>query len=421
MAGLRVAHYPGAVGVHREEIKQNIKENLFDQIVDGLTKPAADPVSTGKQIARDSKEIVFEGNLEEVNRFFIDNEWSDGLPIIPPTIERIEAFLKFTGRSPDEKIAVLPQANLVATPWNIAANGVMAGCRPEHMPLLLAAAEAIGEEHYNLNNIGTTWGVFPYLLINGPIVEQIGIACKGQLISKGPNPSLGRALGLIVRNIGGYRPGRNYMGTFGYPLALAFAESEENNPWQPFHVEHGFKSTASTVTAGATINWGWSPSPYSTTDRSAAQVTLEMLSSETVRKTSLGRLAEIGPKGMRNMITVLLSPPVAKSLADDGYSKQDIKEYIYENARVPLHELDWNSRYTHPDLLTVREKIEMGIYPKEYLVDPDELIRVVPSPDIIHIVVCGDPSRNRVMVLWTGYIQPVTKEVRLPDNWEQLL
>lgn len=416
-----MAHYPGALGVHLDEIKKNIKENLLDQIINGLTKPLGRPEQTGKKEAVAEAGIAYEGTLEEINQFFIEKEWSDGLPIVPPTPERVEAFLKYTDREPDETIAILPQANLAATPRNIAANAIMAGCRPEHLPLLIAAAEALGEDHYNLNNIGTTWGVYPYLLVNGPIVKQLNIACKGQLICKGPNPALGRALGLMVRNIGGYRPGRNYMGTFGYPLVFAIAENEDENPWEPFHVEHGFDRDASTVTAAATINWGWSPSPYSTADRSAAQVTLEMLSSEVVKKASLGRLAEIGPKGMRNMITFLLSPPVAKSLGDAGYSKQDIREYVYENARVPLRELDWNSRYTHPDLLSVNEKIEMGIYPEDYRVDPDALIRVLPSPDILHIVVCGDPSRNRLMVLWTGYIQPVTKEVKLPSNWEQLL
>jgi hypothetical protein len=409
------------LGVHLDEIRQNIKENLLDQIIDGLTKPLGSPEQTGKKEAVREAGIAHEGTLEEINQFFIEKEWSDGLPIIPPTPERVETFLKFTDQNPDETIAVLPQANLAATPRNIAANAIMAGCRPEHLPLLIAAAEALGEDHYNLNNIGTTWGVYPYLLVNGPIVKQLNIACKGQLICKGPNPALGRALGLMVRNIGGYRPGRNYMGTFGYPLVFAIAENEDENPWEPFHVEHGFTKNTSTITAAATINWGWSPSPYSTADRSAAQVTLEMLSSEVVKKASLGRLAEIGPKGMRNMITFLLSPPVAKSLGDAGYSKQDIREYVYENARVPLRELDWNSRYTHPDLLSVNEKIEMGIYPEDYRVDPDELIRVLPSPDILHIVVCGDPSRNRLMVLWTGYIQPVTKEVKLPSNWDQIL
>ena len=144
-----------------------------------------------------------------MNAFFKAREWTDGLPIVPPTRQRIEAFLRYTDRAPDEDVAILPQANLRAAPWTIAVNGVMAGCRPEDMPILLAAAEAIGDDRYNLNNIGTTWGIVPYLLVNGPIIKQLGIECTGQLISRGPTPAIGRALGLIIRNIAGYRPGRH--------------------------------------------------------------------------------------------------------------------------------------------------------------------------------------------------------------------
>jgi len=97
------------------------------------------------------------------------------------------------------------------------------------MPVLIAAVQAIGDENYNLNNIGTTWGVLPFLLINGPITKQLGIESAGQLISKGPNPALGRALGLIIRNLAGYRPGKNYMGTFGYPLVFALAKMREKS------------------------------------------------------------------------------------------------------------------------------------------------------------------------------------------------
>ena len=149
------------------------------------------------------------------------------MPIIPPTIEKVEAFLKYTDRAPDERIAVLPQANLQAVPWNIAANAVMAGCRPDSMPLLIAAVEAIADNTYNLNNIGTTWGVLPFLLVNGPAAERLGIENGGQLISKGANPAIGRALGLIIKNIAGYKFGRNYMGTFGYPMNFVIAENEE--------------------------------------------------------------------------------------------------------------------------------------------------------------------------------------------------
>jgi hypothetical protein len=418
--GLRVAAYPGAVGVHLDEIRSNIEENLFEQIVDGLTKHETDE-AIGVRKDYDSEEIVFKGTFEEVNEFFFSNEWSDGLPIVPPTVDTIERYLGFTDRSPDEKIAILPQANLVATPFNIAANAIMAGCRPEHMPLLIAAAEALGDEYYNLNNIGTTWGVYPYVLISGPIVRQLDIPCEGQLISRGSNPSLGRAVGLIIRNIGGYRPGKNYMGTFGYPLVFAIAENEKENPWEPFHVEQGFDRSTSAVTACATVTWGWPPSPYSTTDKTAAQSALELLSLELTKKPCLAKLAEVGPEGMRNMIMLMLSPPVAKSIADAGYSKQDIREYLYENARVPLREIDWNAKYAHPEALSAHEKVELGIYPKDYLVGLDEMVRVLPSPEVVHIVVCGDPSRNRVMTLWGGYVKPATKEVKLPANWDQLL
>ena len=420
IVGLRVAAYPGAVGVHLDEIRRNVEENLFEQIVDGLTKDEAED-TFGVRKDYDPKEIVFKGTFEEVNEFFFLNEWSDGLPIVPPTMDTVDRFLEFTDRSPDEKIAILPQANLVATPLNITANAIMAGCRPEHMPLLIAVAEALGDERYNLNNIGTTWGVYSYVLISGPIVRQLDIACEGQLISRGPNPSIGRAVGLIVRNIGGYRPGKNYMGTFGYPLVFAVAENEQGNPWEPFHVAQGFERSTNAVTACATVTWGWPPSPYSTTDKTAAQSALELLSLEVTKKPCLAKLPEIGSEGMRNMIMLLLSPPVAKSLADAGYSKQAIREYVYENARVPLHELDWNSRYAHPEALRVQEKVDMGLYSKEYLGESDDMVRVLPSPDIIHIAVCGDPNRNRVMTLWGGYVNPVTKKVTLPANWDRLL
>ena len=341
---LRIAEYPGAVGVQLAEIREKIKGVLFNQIIDGLTNPIKGEGPTAA-IGWNPREIVFRGTFEQVNKFFRDKEWTDGLPIIPPTIERVEKFLKFTDRSPNEEIAILPQANLRAVPWNIAANGVMAGCRPEDMPILIAAVEAIGDENYNLNNIGTTWGIIPYLFINGPIIKQLGIEYAGQLISRGPNPAIGRALGLIIRNIGGYKPGKNQMGTFGYPLAFALAENEEESPWEPFHVEHGFDRNVSTVTVGTALNWGYPPSPYSRPDKSAGQSTVELLCIEVTKKACLPVLAERGPKAFISEITFLLSPCIAKSLADAGYSKQGIREYVYENAKVPLRELEWVLKY----------------------------------------------------------------------------
>ena len=174
---------------------------------------------------------------------------------------------------------MLPPANLQATPWNIAANAVMAGCVPAHLPLLIAVAEALADERCSLNNMGSSSGIFPYVLIGGPVVDELGIHRGAQLASRGPNPAIGRAVGLIVRNIAGFRPGASYMGTFGYPQAVALAEHKES-PWPAFHVEHGFEADDNTITVGVTNNWGSSPSPYATADKSGARVALELLCRE---------------------------------------------------------------------------------------------------------------------------------------------
>ena len=414
MANVRIAEYPGAVGVHAEElVVKNVEDVLFKRIVDTLTQSAGGESAAAAPSVRRADDIVYEGSFEDVNDYFRSREWTDELPIVPPTIEKVEAFLKHTKRAPDEPIAVLPQGNLQAVPWNIAANAVMAGCRPETMPLLIAAVEALADNTYNLNNIGTTWGVFPFLLINGPAARLMGVENGGQLVNKGANPALGRALGLIVRNIAGYKLGRNYMGTFGYPMNFVIAENEQETPWEPYHVEHGFRAEDTTVTACGSVTWGWPPAIYGTADQTAAQTALDFLSLEITKKPCLARLAERGPNGFRNMITIMIAPPVAKSLAAAGYSKQKIREYLFEHARVSYNELEFVQKYGHSEAFTIPDSVERGLYPEEYLGSRDKMLRVLPNPDVINIVVCGDPNRNRVMVLWGGYVSPVTKRAEV--------
>ena len=418
MSDLRVAEYPGAVGVHAEAlVEKNVEEVPFGRIIDELMRAPKTGASGTPEALRQADEIVFEGSFEAVNDFFTSREWTDNLPIVPPTPDKVREFLKHTDRAPDETIAVLAQANLRATPWNIAANGVMAGCKPETMPLLIAAVEAIADNTYNLSNIGSTWGVLPFLLINGPATKTMGIETGAHLISRGANPAIGRAFGLIIRNIAGYKTGRNYMGTFGYPQNFTIAENDDENPWDPYHVEHGFAKTDSTVTACGTVTWGWPPAIYGTPDKTAAQTALEFLALECTKKPCLARLAERGTKGFRDMITLMIAPPVAKSLAAAGYSKQDIRNYVYEHARVPYRELEFLMKYGHSEAFTIPDAVARGIYPEEYLKEkPDGMVRVIPNPDIINVVVCGDPNRNRVMVLWGGYVNPVTRKMQFPGR-----
>jgi hypothetical protein len=417
--GLRLAEYPGAVGIDHAEIRSKVKASLFDQIIAALTEPVQDE-RTASPAAWHAREIVCSGSLADINRFFAEREWTDGLPIMPPTPQAIDEFLQYTDRDADETIAILPQANLRATPRVIAANGVMAGCRPEHMPILIALTEALGDERYNLNNIGTTWGIVPYLIINGPIVRQLGIHSEEGLISRGPNPALGRAMGLIIRNIGGYKPGRSQMGSFGYPLPFAFAENEAANPWEPLHVERGFEREASTVSIGSTLNWGFSPSPYTREDRSGAQTALELFCIEARRKPCLGLFAESGPKSFINDITFLIAPPVARALADGGYTKAAIKDYVWRNAKVPLRELEWELRYGLAEVHTVREKVELGLFTQDFLVGPGDEVPIIPSPDLINLVVCGDPGRNRIKTFDSGYTLLTTREIKLPAKWDRL-
>ncbi|MGE0556833.1 MAG: hypothetical protein AB7E73_01570 [Burkholderiales bacterium] len=406
---LRIAEYPGPLGIHDSDlIARNIEGTLIPQIVEGLTRAGAGP-ATGAA-ACNAQDSVFAGTADEINRHFIDREWSDGLPVVPPTPARIEQCLARTRHAPDEVIAVLPPANLQATPRNIAANLVMAGGAPEHMPLMIAAVQALGDERCSLNNLGSSSGIIPYVLASGPIVRQLGIQHGPQMISRPPNPAIGRAVGLIVRNIAGFRPGASYMGTFGYPLAFAFAESPDT-PWEPFHVSQGLAAESSAVTIGVTNNWGSSPAPYDTPDKDGAQVALELLCREVVKKTRLFNFPAIGPDAEHVMVTMLLSPPVAKSLADAGYSKADVQRYIHEHARMPLRDFEWVLKYTAILRTTLQAEVEKGIYPREFLGAPDDMVRVLSSPDVVHLVVCGDPHRNRVMVMEGGHTRPTTRVV----------
>jgi hypothetical protein len=299
---------------------------------------------------------------------------------------------------------------------------VMAGCEPYHMPIIMAAVRALGDPRFNINNMGSTSGLLPFALLNGPIVKELGFESGAQLISRGANPVIGRAIGLIFKNIAGFVSGKNYMGTFGYPLVFTLAEDEDGSPWDSFHVEQGFPRDASTVTLGVTNNWGPAPSPTSTSDKTGAQATLEVICRELVKKKRLYTFPGSGPHAERAMITIIMSATLAKSLAAAGYSKQAVKEYVCEHTRMPLREFEWVTRYTTAkEGSSAKAKAAAGVFPPEYAGQPDDIVKVLSGPDILHIVVCGDPNRNRLMTLEGGHADPTIKTIELPENWIDLV
>jgi hypothetical protein len=414
---MRIAEYPGPVALDGDaEIARKIDTTLIDQIIRGLTERDADDEKGDANSAWDPRRIVFSGSFDQVNAHFTEQDWSDGMPIVPPTIARVEEFMRFVVGGPDEEIATLQSANLVAVPWNIAVNGVMAGCKPEHMPILVAAARALGDDRCSLANVGSTSMLVPYIVLNGPVVKDLNIAYGAQLISKSPNTAIGRAVGFIVRNIAGFRPGKTFMGTFGYPVTFTLAESDQDSPWEPFHVEQKFDPSASTVTIGVTNNWGPLPSAASVGGASGALIALELLKREITKRHRLFDFPTRGPKAEKSMLMLLLSSNIARTLADEGYSKRDVKQWLFENTLMRLGEFEWLYTYTTAGLASLQERVEARVFPPEYLGKPDDMVRLLSSPDMLHIVVCGDPNRNRLMVLEGGHTEPTTKEIVFPPK-----
>lgn len=433
MPELRHAEYPGTISLDSvATINKNVKEKTLNLIIEGLTKPLEKrEVPAGAAKAR---EIVFKGPLKEVNGFFFSNWWTDGLAIIPPTIERVEEFLQYTPLSPDKEVAVLRPSSVRVTPWNIAVNGVMAGCCPEHMPLLIAAVEAIGEPTYNLEQLGSTGGWNMFFVVNGPIAKRLGIQNGIGLVSRGANTVIGRAMGLIRHNLAGHRPGEVYMGTFGYILPPVFAENEEllsEMGWKPYHVDEGFDINISTVSVCGTAKWGYQMYPTGSEPEHLAQLLAYDVARAGSPNHSVGQ-----QESPRLVFTIFITPGVAKAFAEGGYSKQDVKEAVWKNARYTLAEVDFESYYgahegqreTHRDFLRRGKLPERVIgqgklpawFPK-VVEGEDATIPVAPGPKQLPIFVCGDPTRNKSMTFYTMYNTFVTKPIKLPADWDKMV
>jgi hypothetical protein len=190
---------------------------------------------------------------EDEHEAMVARGWSDGLPLVPPTPERVLAMLEGTTRAPEEVVAVVPPDLAPCTVEKVAINAVMAGCKPEYLPVVLAAVEAACTDAFNIHGVlATTMGVGPVLVVNGPIRRAIGMNSGINVLGQGnrANGTIGRALQLVIRNVGGGRPGEVDRATYGNPgkLGFCFAEDEEGSPWEPLSVGLGAQRGASTVT-----------------------------------------------------------------------------------------------------------------------------------------------------------------------------
>ena len=196
------------------------------------------------------------GSGEDEMEAMFDRGWSDGLPLVPPTEERVLRMLTGTARDPQEVIGLVPSDLVPATVEKIAINAVMAGCKPEYLPVVLAAVEAVLDEPFAMHGVlATTMYVGPVIVVNGPVRKQIGMNARGNALGQGnrANATIGRALQLVIRNIGGGRPQEVDRATLGNPgkLTYCFAEDEEGSCWEPLSVERGIPPGRSAVTVFA--------------------------------------------------------------------------------------------------------------------------------------------------------------------------
>jgi hypothetical protein len=199
-----------------------------------------------------SRRVALAPLEDEVEALF-ERGWSDGLPLVPPTERRVLAMLEGTARSPDEEVAVVPPDLAPCTVEKVAINAVLAGCKPEYLPVVLAAVEAACTEEFNIHGVlATTMPVGPVIVVNGPIRRAIGMNSGKNAFGQGnrANGTIGRALQLVIRNVGGGRPGEIDRATFGNPgkLSFCFAEDEEGSPFTPLAVDFGAKPGVSAVT-----------------------------------------------------------------------------------------------------------------------------------------------------------------------------
>lgn len=255
--------------------------------------------------------------------------WSDGLPIVAPTRARVDAMLRYCDRGSGLELGTMPPRHGIVTPEVLAINAVMAGCRPEYFPVVLAAVEAMLTPAFNLFAVqATTHPCAPCVIVNGPIARELGINARYGAFGPGAraNATIGRALRLILLNVGGAAPGVLDRATQGQPAKYSYciAENEAESPWPPLHVERGFEATHSTVTVTG------AEGPHNINDHVSDHA-------DGILATVAGAMSDMGSNNayLYGQPTIAFGPEHAAILAAGGYDKDAIRRHVFEHARLP--------------------------------------------------------------------------------------
>lgn len=344
-----------------------------------------------------------EDDFDAINRLYRERGWTDGLPIVPPTAERIAAMLAYSPAPHDQPLTEVAPRYGAATPLRIAANAVMAGCEPRYFPVVALALQCMAEERFNSYGLQTTTHPgAPLIILNGPIARELGVNAGHNVFGPGAhaNATIGRAISLCLRNIGGAWPGSTDMSTFGSPAKYSYcvAENEEASPWEPLHVELGFPAETSTVTVVA------AEAPHNVNDHQSR-------TGEGVLKMIAGTLATTGSNDIYYTHTsqplVALGPEHAALIAASGYTRDDVRRFLFEHARMPLN------RFSD-------EHIEQRLrrnFPGRYDHAPaDAPVPMFQKPELLMLIVLGGVGKHSMVIPSFGISNPVTRALTLPDG-----
>jgi hypothetical protein len=424
MPNLPVAMIPGHPGAQSvEELRANVFAVTAQQVIDNLlTQPDVRELLP-EPGARD---IVFSGSFEEVNAYFYDREWSDGLPIVPPTLEKIEAFLSFTDRDRDETLGIVLPESRAVTIWSVAVNGVMAGCRPEYMPILVALAEAMADPIYGVEHSGNTPGAETLIVLNGPIIKQLGFNYQQGVLRDGflPNTSVGRFWRLALRNLAGFLPHKTDKGSFGNTFRVVLAENEDalaKIGWPPNSVDMGFKAGDNTVTISRMTGGG----VLASVTGSKPEQMMPYIADGLAKQTGWEIVFTVGGLTFGTLRPALvLTPILAETIARAGWSKDDVKRYLFEHARMPAWRVEsFTETWADFPIVSLKHQVNLGRLPRVFAEsdDPNRLVPIVLDPDDFMVLVSGDPLRtNAYTFAHNGYLGfPTAKKIALPRNWEQ--
>jgi hypothetical protein len=392
-------------GQQADFIRAMVDEQI-DAVVRGLTTPAAATEITYSMPNSKTTEVFTvkmddtPAGLDAVNRFLAERDWSDGIPVIPPTPAAVEQMLQGTKRAPQDVLMVMEPGFGLATVEKIAINAVMAGCRPEHFPVLLAAIDCLAEPQMNHRDMQVSGHTeAPMILVNGPIVKKAGInygtTAMGPGVVNSANTAIGRALRLCLINIGYCKAGAGDPNFIGLPtkFGMCLAENEEASPWQPYHVDKGFTRNDSAVTVVSVTG----PTDIIDSGSRSPEDTLHNIASMMFyRNAGAGawirgwQSAQIGHTNERVAYQgpyhpIVLSPSRAVILAEAGMSKQDAQAWLHRHCRVSLHTVlgsrgmpkDASGTWlTHPELQHLEH-------------DPQATIPALESPEQYLLFVSG--------------------------------